>query len=326
MRSPLPSIPGSSRFPAAAPAAEAPNVRASRFGLPRDPRWYQIAALAGLLAWGVLGLSFDIGPAQLAVTLGTALAVQWIGDRFARRAPFEPRSALISGLSLCLLLRTDRLELAMLASAIAIGSKFVVRVRGKHLFNPTNGAIVALLALGLPVWVSAGQWGNAAFFAFAIACAGLVVVTRAARADVTIAFLLFWAVLLFGRAQFLGQRFAVPLHQLGSGALLLYAFFMISDPRTTPDTRAGRVLFAALVAAGAGFVTFVLYRPNGLLWALAALSLIVPLIDRALPGARYDWSRPRRPGRDSRPEGDLHETFPAAGFTPAAAAGARARA
>lgn len=324
MRSPLPFANGSSRLPAAARAPA--TVTPLRLGLPRDPRWYQIAALAGLLGWGVLGLDFDIGPAQIAVTLGAALLVQWIGDRGVRHARFEPRSALISGISLCLLLRTDRLELAALASTLAIGSKFVVRLKGKHLFNPTNGAIVALLALGLPVWVSAGQWGNAAFFAFAIACAGLVVVTRAARADVTIAFLLFWALLLFGRALFLGQRFAVPFHQLGSGALLLYAFFMISDPRTTPDTRAGRVLFAALVAAGAGFVTFVLYRPNGLLWSLAAFSLFVPLIDRALPGARYDWSRPRRPGRDSRPEGDHHETLPAAGFTPAAAAGARARA
>lgn len=324
MRSLVPSAFGPSLLPAGAPAAEKAASAPRGLRLPRDPRWYQIASLAGLLAWGVLGLAFDIGSTQIAVTLGTVLLVQWTLDRGVRHAAFEPKSALISGLSLCLLLRTDRLELAMLAAAIAISSKFMVRVRGKHLLNPTNGAIVALLALGAPVWVSAGQWGNAAFFAFAIACAGLVVVTRAARADVTIAFLLFWALVLFGRGLYLGQRFAVPLHQLGSGALLLYAFFMISDPRTTPDTRAGRVLFAALVAAGAGFVTFVLYRPNGLLWSLAAFSLLVPLIDRALPGARYDWNRPAaRVG--SRPEGDLHETLPDPRFAPVAA-GARARA
>lgn len=277
--------------------------------LPKDPRWYQIAALAGLLAWGVLALGFDVGPAQIAVTLIAVLLAQWTCDRASGRG-FEPRSALISGLSLCLLLRTDRLELAALAAALAVVSKFALRLHGKHLLNPTNGAIVALLAVGAPVWVSAGQWGNAAFFAFAIACAGLVVVTRAARADVTIAFLFFWALVLFGRAGFLGQRVAVPLHQMGSGALLLYAFFMISDPRTTPDSRAGRVLFAALVAVGAGFVTFVLYRPNGLLWSLAAFSLLVPLIDRALPGARYDWSRPGRPGAGSDNPGESHETLP----------------
>jgi len=73
---------------------------------------------------------------------------------------------------------------------------------------------------------------------------------------------------------------------------LLFAFFMISDPKTTPDSRAGRILFALLVALGAGFVQFKLFRTNGLLWSLAAGSLLVPLLDRLLPGARYQWRRP----------------------------------
>jgi Na+-translocating ferredoxin:NAD+ oxidoreductase RnfD subunit len=64
---------------------------------------------------------------------------------------------------------------------------------------------------------------------------------------------------------------------------------MISDPKTAPDTRAGRILFALLVALGAGFVHFVLYRPNGLILALAFLSPLVPFLDRLLPGARYAW-------------------------------------
>jgi len=314
MWSPTPSAADPQVLPEPVPLPRA--VRLSRLRLPKDPRAYQIASLAALLGWGVMGLGFDVGPAQIAVTLGTALLVQWVGDHAVRHARFEPRSALISGLSLCLLLRTDHLALAALAATLAIGSKFVVRVRGKHLLNPTNGAIVALLAIGAPVWVSSGQWGNAAFFAFAIACAGLIVVTRAARADVTIAFLAFWALVLFGRATFLGQRAAVPLHQLGSGALLLYAFFMISDPKTTPDSRAGRIVFAALVALGAGFVQFGLYRTNGLLWSLPGFSLFVPLIDRALPGARYDWNRPAaRAG--SRPEGDPRETLPDPRLVPA---------
>ena len=66
---------------------------------------------------------------------------------------------------------------------------------------------------------------------------------------------------------------------------------MISDPRTTPDSRAGRILFALLVALGAGTVHFVLYRPNGLLLALFFLAPAVPLIDRLLPGRRYAWRR-----------------------------------
>ena len=101
--------------------------------------------------------------------------------------------------------------------------------------------------------------------AFAIACMGTLVVTRAARADVTLAFLAAYAGVLFGWAAWLGQPVAIPLHRLQSGALLLFAFFMISDPKTTPDSRAGRVVFAVLVAAGAGVVQFGLYRTNPLL-------------------------------------------------------------
>ena len=78
-----------------------------------------------------------------------------------------------------------------------------------------------------------------------------------------------------------------------NGALLLFTFFMISDPRTTPNSRAGRILFALLVACGAWYVQFRLFRTNGLLWSLALFSMTVPLIDWLLPGTRYEWARPR---------------------------------
>ncbi|PYO55606.1 MAG: Na+-transporting NADH:ubiquinone oxidoreductase, subunit NqrB, partial [Candidatus Rokuibacteriota bacterium] len=73
------------------------------------------------------------------------------------RPGFDPRSALISGLSLCLLLRTNSLTLAVLTAALAIASKFVLRVGGKHVFNPTNFALVAMMLLTGAVWVSPGQ-------------------------------------------------------------------------------------------------------------------------------------------------------------------------
>jgi len=280
-----------------------PSLRA-----PRDPRWYQIAVLAGLLGWGLFRLQFDLRAPQVIVTLGAALIAQLVCTRLARLAAFDPKSALISGLSLCLLLRTDHLALAALAAIVAIASKFVLRVDGKHIFNPTNFGITALLAAGAPVWVSPGQWGSVAFFAFLMACLGGLVVNRAARGDVTLAFLFAYAAILFGRALWLGQRAAIPLHQLEGGALLLFAFFMISDPRTTPRSRAGRILFAALVACGAASVQFLMYRTNGLLWSLVALSPLVPLIDRLLPGPRYEWSNPvAHP--PNPPKGDLDETL-----------------
>jgi hypothetical protein len=280
-----------------------PPARLARAGIwatvvaeARDPRLYQIESLAGLLLFGVARLDLDVRGLHAAVILLTVLATQYVGGRLDGRPRFDPRSALISGLSLCLLLRTNVLLLAVLTAAIAIGSKFVLRIGDKHVFNPTNFALVAMMLATDQVWVSPGQWGSGAFFAFLLACAGGLVVHRAARGDVTYAFLGFYSAMVVARSWWLGDPLVVPLHRLQNGALVLFAFFMISDPRTTPDSRAGRLLFAFLVAAGAWVVQFRLFRTNGLLWSLAAWSLAVPLIDRLLPGRRYVW----RPGSVER--------------------------
>jgi len=260
---------------------------------PLDPRYYQIAVLSGLLIYGLGWLHFDITPGRAALLLGTALLAQYACTRVWGLPKFDPRSALISGLSLCLLLRTNFIAFAILGAVITIASKFIVRWKGKHLFNPTNFGLVFLMLLGAPIWVSPGQWGNVAYFGFLMACLGGLVVNRAARSDVTYAFLLSFAALQLGRAAWALQRWQVPLHRLESGALLLFAFFMISDPKTTPNSRAGRILFACLVTALAGFIQFGLYRTNGILWSLAIVSMSVPLIDLLLPGPRYEWNRVR---------------------------------
>jgi Na+-transporting NADH:ubiquinone oxidoreductase subunit NqrB len=253
--------------------------------------------------YGLFGLDFEVSATQVAAIVGAALLTQYVCTRAWRLPAFDPRSALISGLSLCLLLRTNSLIIAAAAAAIAIASKFVVRLDDKHIFNPTNFGIVAMMLLTDRVWVSPGQWGSAAFFAFLMACLGGLVVNRAARSDVTYAFIAAYLVLVFGRSLWLGEPLTIPVHRLENGALLLFTFFMISDPRTTPDSRAGRIVFACLVATGAWYVQFGLFRTNGLFWSLAVCSMTVPLIDRLLPGVRYAWARPgtgvAAPGKDA---------------------------
>ena len=253
-----------------------------------DPRLYQIAVLALLLAYGALALDFDVRPLQCGAILATALGVQLACARVAGIRN-DPRSALISALSLCLLLRTNDLWVAAAAATIAIGSKFVLRVRGKHRFNPTNIALVLLIVCTDRVWVSPGQWGSAAYFGFLVACLGGLVVTRASRADVTFAFAAAYSALVVARSSWLGEPMAIPVHRLENGALIIFTFFMISDPRTTPDSRAGRFVFAAIVALVACYIQFRLYRTNALLWSLACCAPLVPLLDVVLPGRRYAW-------------------------------------
>ena len=256
---------------------------------PRDPRYYQIAILSALLIYGIVWLAFDVAWLQVATLLGTVLITQFFCAKLAGVQNFDPRSPLISGLSLCLLLRTNDPLLMIAAAVVTIASKFTLKWHGKHIFNPTNFGIVAIIALTGKAWVSPAQWGSKLYFAFLMACLGGLVIHRAMRSDVSYAFILSYAAILFGRALWLGDPAAIPLKQLQSGALLLFTFFMISDPKTTPDSRPGRILFGLLVAIGAAYIQFRLYRTNGLLWSLAVCSMLTPFIDYLLPGTKYRW-------------------------------------
>src|SRR5713226_8516539 len=119
-----------------------------------DPRRYQIAALAALLAYGLFWLRFDLQPQIVATLLAVTLATQWACWRAVFSSRVDFKSALISGLSLCLLLRTASPLVAALAAIVTVGSKFAIRVRGKHVFNPTNIGLVATLLLTSNAWVS----------------------------------------------------------------------------------------------------------------------------------------------------------------------------
>jgi len=271
----------------------------------RDPRYYQIAVLSTLLCCGVFALDFGVRWQNAAAIVVTALCTQLLFTRRLRLPYFDPLSPLITSLSLTLLLRADTVMLAACAAAIAISSKFLVRYRGKHIFNPANVAIVLMMLASEHVWVSSGQWGSTAISALALSCLGLLVLTRAKRAETTVAFLLVFAALLFARANWLGDPLTIPVHQLQNGALLIFAFFMISDPKTTPDTALGRVLFATLVASIAYVIQFVYYVPNGPILALIITAPFVPLLDKLFTGHRYEWTRKTAAPHQRRPQPTL---------------------
>jgi Na+-transporting NADH:ubiquinone oxidoreductase subunit NqrB len=260
-----------------------------------DARHYQIAALATLLTLNLTWLDFGADPRACAVLIATCCLTQVAASRIVG-IPVELRSALITSFSLSLLLRTDTLWLYAIAGAIAVGSKFLIRIDGKHVFNPATIAIVALVFGSGRAWVTPGQWGAELWFATLLGFLGLMVLQRARRADITLFFLLAHGGLLAARALWLGDPLAIPAHQLESGSLLLFAFFMISDPKTIPDSRLGRLIFAFAVAGLAHyFVFFGQVRP-GLYLALALLALTVWPIDRLLPAPRHQWVPAPTPG------------------------------
>jgi Na+-transporting NADH:ubiquinone oxidoreductase subunit NqrB len=257
--------------------------------LPADPRVFQIAILGVLLAAGVWFRDFSLRPAQIALTFAGAIAAQRIAWVLSPPQSRSIRSAVITALSLTLLLRADNLIAHPAAAAFAIGSKSIFRIRGKHLFNPAAfGIVTALLAIP-GTWVSPGQWGQNLALAGWLVVLGTAVTTRARIGDISWAFLAFYLGGAELRVAVLGYQWPVLTHELTSGALLLFAFFMISDPRTAPDSARGRVAHAALVAVTALAWQFGLYANNGLIWAIVLCAPAIPLWDARWPAPRFQW-------------------------------------
>ena len=261
-----------------------------------DARYFQIAALSSLLVINFSLIDFGARPLPSAVAIGSALLTQFACSRIAGLPKLDLRSPMITGLSLSLLLRADALWLYAAAAVIAIGSKFLLRIDGKHIWNPAGLAIVVLLLTSNGVWISPGQWGTEVWFAALTGFLAILVLGAARRADIAVFFFASHAALLLTRAWWLGDPLAIPLHQLQSGSLLIFTFFMISDPRTSPDSAVGRFLFAFAVAALAHYMAFFMQMRPALYFALIVLSPATLVIDWLIPAQRFTWADPAPQG------------------------------
>jgi Na+-transporting NADH:ubiquinone oxidoreductase subunit NqrB len=174
-----------------------------------------------------------------------------------------------------------------------VGSKFVITTHQQHIFNPANLAAV-IAGYVLPgAWLSPGQWGQDPVLASLFCALGLAVTTRAKRWDVALMFVGSFALLLLLRAFWIEARLATVWHTLMNGSLLLFTFFMISDPMTTPQRRSVRLCYALGVAFLAALWQYTQFKPNGPVLALFALSFFVPLLNRLWPSPRYVWAAPK---------------------------------
>lgn len=261
----------------------------------RDPRLFQLAFQALLLGVGVLLRDFSLQATQMVLCLAAALATQTFWLRVFQLRGVGYLSPAITAFGLSLLLRADNLWVHALAASLAISAKFLIRIRGKHLFNPANLGVGLALLLLPGAWVSPGQWGNDLGLAVWLVALGGLVSSRARRDDAAWLFLVNFLGLAAARLAWLGYGWSrgwdIWTHQALNGALLLFAFFMISDPMTLPNHPLARRLHVLMVASAAAGWQLLHYQPHGPLWALLVLAPLVPLWDRFLPGSGYRWAR-----------------------------------
>ena len=270
-----------------------------------DARWFQIVFLASFLLFGALARDFALSGIQVVACFAAGLTTQALwqwGLRLAQRKTWRGYlSAIVSCFGICILVRSDNLWAHPLLACLAMSSKFVLRAGPvacrSHILNPANFAAFAAWAWMGGCWLSPGQWGADTLTALWFLALGGLVTQRIARWDVSVAFLLTWATLLALRIILLGYAWnpgaAMWLQEIANGSTLLFAFFMISDPMTTPHHRGARLLYVVAVASTACVWQYVYFKPHGLIVALFVCSWVVPVINTLCRHDRFTWEAPR---------------------------------
>ncbi|MBD2002411.1 MULTISPECIES: RnfABCDGE type electron transport complex subunit D [Cyanophyceae] len=280
----------------------------------KDIRDYQILFLTSFLVLGISTRDWTLRLDLILVVIVTCLVTQWLATSIKQNllketesttnAPVKSsfRSALITALGLSLLLRADNYTTMILAGSLAIFSKFIFQTHNKHFFNPANFGIISVLILTPDAWVSPGQWGDDWWYALLFAGTGGMILKRVGRWDTTAAFLGSYALLEAIRNLWLGWTWDVFFHRLTSGSLLLFALFMITDPRSIPNARISRLIWAISIAV----LTFILrnhfFVSTAVFWALFALAPLTVIWDLVWKAPRFSWWNSANKPENAEPE------------------------
>ena len=232
------------------------------------PVFITVILLIGHFSFGILE-SFE----RTSLAIVTSIAIELIlGKIFVGKWP-NVASAYISGISIGILLRSPAFWPYALCAAIAITSKYVVRVKNRHIFNPSNFAICVILFLASEqVTTLSIQWGNNLGAMAVIWCLGSAIIWRLRRFHICATYVLSFLALAILRAHIVGDPILSEISPITGPEYQLFIFFMITDPKTTVRSRLGQCSVVFCVAA----VEMVLRLHNNIYAPLYALFLVGP--------------------------------------------------
>jgi hypothetical protein len=265
-----------------------------------DPRYFQIIFQLIFLSYGVFILQWENNWPHYYISVGGCLLFNYILESFKHRRwllltgqhgfTLWGLSVLISAASLCLLLKTNHWYISLLAAFLTVTSKYFFRFNNKHIFNPSAFGIVATIFLTKDAWLSPAQWGTDAVLFFTVITFGTIVVTRVQKLDISLAFLFTFIGLLYWRQVYvLGWPPDHFVHSVSTGSLLLFTFFMISDPRTAPNHPVARIIWAVTIAAASFYLAAFQWKYNTPVWALVMAAPLVPLLDKLFKAETFQW-------------------------------------
>ena len=214
-----------------------------------DKRYLAPILVTLVLVAGQVTFGFLESWSRTALAISTAIGVELVLARaFAGKWP-HLASAYISGIGVGMLVRSPAFWPYALCSAISITSKYVLRVDGRHIWNPSNFGIVAMLVLaadyvaGLSV-----QWGNTLLPMIVVWCFGCVIIYSLGRFHVTATYVASFVSLALLRSAVTGHPFLSEVAPITGPMYQLFIFFMITDPKTSVRPVWGQCLVAFLVA------------------------------------------------------------------------------
>ena len=254
-------------------------VPASRRGFLRiDNRFLAPLLITSILLTAHLSFGILEGWERTALAIATAIAAEMIMGRLTYGVWPHPASAYISGISAGILVRSPFYWPYILASLISITSKYVLRFRGRHLWNPTNFGVSAVVFLApATVSVLSVQWGNAVAPMAVIWILGSVIVWRVGRLHISVTYVLSFLLFSVFRAWWTGSPWMANVAPITGPMYQLFVFFMVTDPKTTVKSVTGQCVVVFLVAALETVMRLneIVYAPFYALFVVGPIALLV---------------------------------------------------
>jgi enediyne biosynthesis protein E5 len=218
---------------------------------PIDNRFLAPILITLVLVMGQLSFGFLESATRTALAIATSILVELVlGRLFAGQWP-HLASAYVSGISVGILVRSPEFWPYALCSALAITSKYLIRVDGRHLWNPSNLGIVAMLVLASDTVASLSvQWGNALLPMVVVWFFGSMIISRLGRFHITLTYVASFLAFSVLRSWVTGHPWQAEVAPLTGPMYQLFIFFMITDPKTTVRaSKRWQAVVAFLVAA-----------------------------------------------------------------------------
>ncbi len=208
------------------------------------PLFITCILLAGQVSFGILESYW-----KTAIAILTAIAVELVlGRLFTGKWP-HLASAYISGISVGILVRSPALWPFALTSAISITSKYVLRVKGRHIWNPSNFGICAMLFLASEQVASLSvQWGNFIWPMLVVWALGAIIISRLKRFHICATYVASFFFFAAVRSLVTGHPFLAEVAPITGPMYQLFVFFMITDPKTTVHSKRGQIAVAFTIA------------------------------------------------------------------------------